>query len=88
MPSFPIGRLNGVTTPAGTLLGPDSVGQLLVVAQLDNAGVTVSYATTADIQAAMAACVADGPRSVTEHTMISDMRRQASAMMARGQVAS
>ncbi len=69
MPSYPIGRLNGVDAEVGTILGPDSIGELLVVAERDEAGVRVSYAGVPDIEAARARVAEVGPRSMTELRM-------------------
>jgi hypothetical protein len=62
---FPVGRLNMDAEP-GTILGPDTAGELLVVSARDEAGVLVSYATIQDIEAAREHRVAHGPRSITE----------------------
>jgi hypothetical protein len=62
MSSFPVGRLNRSDAEPGTLLGPDSMGQLLVVTGRDDSGVTCSYAGLSDVEAAHQR----DPRSVTE----------------------
>jgi hypothetical protein len=58
----PIGRLNGIYAEQGTILGPDLAGQWFAVADNDPDGVTVRYATTDDMELAMAR----PPQSVAE----------------------
>lgn len=65
MSGFPVGRLNMDAEP-GTILGPDTAGELLCVSARDENGVLVSYATVADIEAARAHRAEHGPRSLTE----------------------
>ena len=63
MTRAPAGRLNGVHAPVGTILGPKVVTRELVVVTFnDDAGVTVGYATPADIADAFDR----DPRSVAE----------------------
>lgn len=63
-------RLNGITPPVGTILGPDRNGELWCVREVDG-GCRVAYATTGDMQAAGREIVwGDGPRSVTEYLLI------------------
>jgi hypothetical protein len=62
-PRVAAGRVNGVHAPVGTLLGPKAVTrEYVVVTGEDERGVTVGYATAADIAAAGEV----DPRSVTE----------------------
>lgn len=60
---FPIGRLNGIHAEVGTILGPGTTSELLVVVDNDERGVKVSYCTVPDLEAAAKM----DPRSVTEH---------------------
>lgn len=50
----PQGSLNGVDAPIGTLLGPDSAGQMFSVIDRDDKGVIVGYATLHERDAALA----------------------------------
>lgn len=65
MSGYPVGRLN-MDAEVGTILGPDTAGELLVVSARDEAGVLVSYATVQDIEAARGHRLAYGPRSLVE----------------------
>lgn len=65
----PARRLNGISAPPGTILGPNTTNEYLVVRSVDDAGVVVGYATVKDIDAAYGAIAADGPRSMTELAM-------------------
>jgi hypothetical protein len=47
-------RLNGITPPVGTLLGPDPSGQGAVVVETDDTGCTVRAATQDDRDAMIA----------------------------------
>jgi hypothetical protein len=42
----PVGRLNGLEAEPGTILGPDTAGELMVVLERDERGVTCGYANT------------------------------------------
>lgn len=66
MSGYPVGRLN-MDAEVGTILGPDTGGELLVVSACDEAGVLVSYAMVQDIEAARGHRLVYGPRSMTEH---------------------
>jgi hypothetical protein len=66
MSGFPVGRLNNLDAEPGTILGPDTAGEFLVVAARDGNGVLVSYATVDDIAAARAVVAESGARSMTE----------------------
>jgi len=70
---FPVGRLNMDAEP-GTILGPDTAGEFLVVAQRDENGVLVSYATTTDTDTAQERVRRDGPASLTERWMFDSAR--------------
>jgi hypothetical protein len=61
-----LGRLNGVHAEPGTLLGPNDVGEYMVVLADDERGVSVGWALTPDFDAA--ALVAS-PRSTAEHRL-------------------
>lgn len=57
----------------GALVGPDSMGQLLVVSGVESHDPpvrAVSYATTKDIEDARRHIQEHGPRSVTEATLL------------------
>jgi hypothetical protein len=57
----PAGRVNGVSAPVGTVLGPKLITrEFVVVTGVDERGVTVGYAQDSD------GVNADDPRSVTE----------------------
>jgi len=49
MSRVPVGRLNGLDSEPGTILGPDTAGELMVVLERDERGVTCGYATREDI---------------------------------------
>jgi len=68
MSHVPAGRLNGIHTDVGTVLGPKAVTrEYVVVTGNDDTGVTVGYARADDLdQAALDAMVVRGPRSVAE----------------------
>lgn len=60
----PAGRLNGVHADVGTVLGPKEVTrEFVVVTGNDERGVTVGYATQADLDGILGR----EPRSVSEH---------------------
>lgn len=62
-----LGRLNGVHADAGTLLGPNDMGEYLTVLSNDERGVTVGWALRQDLDA----FAHGGPaaRSVAEHRL-------------------
>lgn len=50
----PAGRLNGISAPVGTVLGPKEVTrEFVVVTAVDDLGVSVGYATQADLDAVL-----------------------------------
>lgn len=57
------GRMNGVQPEVGTIVGPNWLGELLVVREVDEHGATLGYVTREDIAAMRAA---EYPRSLTE----------------------
>lgn len=57
------GRMNGVAPEVGTIVGPNWLGELLVVREVDERGATLGYVTREDIAAARAT---ECPRSLTE----------------------
>lgn len=65
-----IRRLNGITAPVGTLLGPNAMGEYFTVREVDDRGVICGYATSHDVRAAETAAHTDGPRSMTEVAML------------------
>lgn len=68
---FVAGRLRYATPPApGTILGPNSTREDLVVLGQDGEHTLVGYATGEDLAAAMRRSILEGnPRSVREHQM-------------------
>lgn len=62
-PRYAAGRINGVTPEVGTLVGPNTFGELLVVTAVDERGAVLGYPTKDEI---VAARTAQYPRSVTE----------------------
>jgi hypothetical protein len=66
------GRLNGTHAEAGTILGPRGLtGEWLVVLDNDDQGVTLGYATTQELEAAV---TRPEPRSVAEVKLRSQIR--------------
>lgn len=59
------GRLNGVHAEKGTLLGPNTMGETMVVIDNDEKGVICSYARYDEIIEAMKR----PPQSITEREM-------------------
>jgi hypothetical protein len=68
-----LGRLNGVHAEPGTLLGPNDVGEYMVVLADDERGVSVGWALTPDFDAA---ALVEAPRSVAEHRLFSGAARR------------
>lgn len=58
-------RLNGITAPIGTILGPDWSGMFLTVDSVDEQGVTLRPTVKTDFSA-----VPPEPRSLTEYKMM------------------
>lgn len=57
------GRLNGVSPEVGTIVGPNWLGELLVVREVDERGAVLGYFGTEDARAFRDA---PSPRSLTE----------------------
>lgn len=57
------GRMNGVQPEIGTIVGPNWLGELLVVREVDDHGATLGYFTQQD---AINFRDAPAPRSLTE----------------------
>lgn len=68
MGGYPVGRLN-MDAELGTILGPDTIGQLMVVTARDAGGVLVSYATGEDVGLAREVIRQTGPRSLAERQL-------------------
>jgi hypothetical protein len=84
---IPAGRLNGIHAETGTVLGPKIVTrEYVVVTGNDEHGLTVGYATQADLEAIIAPD--HHPRSMTEFMIRrqaqDEARRQADAATHRG----
>jgi hypothetical protein len=60
---YVMGHLRGSTAEPGTLIGPNDLGEFLVVIDRNDDGTSVGYAQSGDIEAALAA---PEPRSVAE----------------------
>lgn len=59
----PAGRMNGVFPEPGTIVGPNWLGELLVVREVDERGALLGYFTQDDARAFRDA---PAPRSLTE----------------------
>lgn len=82
MAAIPVGRLNCTIEP-GTLLGPDSAGELLVAwGPHPDGGTAVGHATTKAIASAAERVRQAGPGSVAEADLQREQLRQQAAHLA------